>query len=131
MPPDSVKWATVRFCTGVVYILLFQALSFFVHDDLIISDEFAEMNFLKRMFLLGVWGRFTLYKYISCWLLTEGACILFGISYNGEEDGVPKWNGVENIKLSVFENSTEFNHYILSFNVNTNQWVCYLIAIFL
>lgn len=123
LPPDSVKWATVRFCTGVVYILLFQALSFFVHDDLIISDEFAEMNFLKRMFLLGVWGRFTLYKYISCWLLTEGACILFGISYNGEEDGVPKWNGVENIKLSVFENSTEFNHYILSFNVNTNQWV--------
>lgn len=44
------------------------------------------------------------------------------MGYN-EEEGVVKWNGVENIKLFIFENTTEFNHYIKSFNVNTNYWV--------
>ncbi|XP_066149249.1 lysophospholipid acyltransferase 5 [Euwallacea fornicatus] len=123
LPPDSAKWAAVRFCMGVFYVGLFQILSLFVYDDLIISEEFASMSFIKRMLMLGVWGRYIMYKYISCWLLAEGACVLFGISYSGEDGGVKKWDGVENIKLSVFENSTEFNHYIMSFNVNTNQWV--------
>lgn len=34
-----------------------------------------------------------------------------------------QWNGCENVKLYVFENTTEFNHYIQSFNINTNRWV--------
>ncbi|KAL1502071.1 hypothetical protein ABEB36_007271 [Hypothenemus hampei] len=123
LPPDSTQYALIRFGMGLFYIIVFQILSLFVHEDLIISNEYAEMNFIKRMFLLGVWGRFILYKYISCWLLTEGACILFGLSYNGEENGFKKWNGVSNIKLSIFENSSQFNHYIMSFNANTNHWV--------
>lgn len=49
------------------------------------------------------------------------------MGYNGEENGVVQWNGVENIKLRIFENTTEFNHYILSFNVNTNQWVAHYV----
>lgn len=49
------------------------------------------------------------------------------MGYNGEEQGVVKWNGVENIKLLIFENTTEFNHYIQSFNVNTNYWVSHYI----
>lgn len=51
--------------------------------------------------------------------------ILFlGLTYNGEnEHGEAQWNGLENIGISIFENTTEFNHYIQSFNVNTNHWV--------
>lgn len=46
------------------------------------------------------------------------------MSQNGEkEDGTVKWDGVENIKLAVFENTLEFNDYIVAFNVNTNHWV--------
>ncbi|KAK4878022.1 hypothetical protein RN001_010528 [Aquatica leii] len=123
-PPNSVEAAVKRLALGVMFLMLFLILGRFVSDEYIISDEFNNINFLKKGFLLGVWGRFTLYKYISCWLLTEGACILFGITYNGEnEQGVKEWNGVENVKVSLLENATEFNHYILSFNINTNTWV--------
>jgi lysophospholipid acyltransferase 5 len=46
-----------------------------------------------------------------------------GLAHNGkDENGVVLWTGVENVKLSTFENTTEFTHYILSFNINTNQW---------
>ncbi|XP_072376200.1 lysophospholipid acyltransferase 5 isoform X2 [Diabrotica undecimpunctata] len=127
-PPDSVLPAIKRGATGVAYLIIFQTLGSFVSDDYLLSDEFAQTCFFKRMFLLGLWGRYTLYKYISCWVLTEGACILFGIAYNGkDEKGHLKWDGVENIKLNIFENTTEFNHYIKSFNVNTNNWIAHYI----
>lgn len=38
-----------------------------------------------------------------------------------------KWDALENVKIGVLENATEFNHYILSFNVNTNQWSAHYI----
>ncbi|XP_028131900.1 lysophospholipid acyltransferase 5 [Diabrotica virgifera virgifera] len=127
-PPDSVVAAIKRGATGVAYLTIFQTIGSFVSDDYMLSDEFAQTCFFKRMLLLGLWGRYTLYKYISCWLLTEGACILFGIAQNGkDEKGHVKWDGVENIKLYIFENTTEFNHYIKSFNVNTNNWIAHYI----
>lgn len=115
-----------------------------MNDDYLLSDNYASQGFFRKCILLGLWGRFTLYKYITCWLLTEGACILFGeyikrlkvlrkyilfvtptgLTHNGEdENGVVQWNGCENVKLSLIENTTEFNHYIQSFNINTNHWV--------
>ncbi|XP_023018791.2 lysophosphatidylcholine acyltransferase 3 protein nessy [Leptinotarsa decemlineata] len=122
-PPDSIDAAIRRFALGVLYLVIFQVLGIFVSDDLFISDEFGNLSFARRILLLGIWGRYTLYKYISCWLLTEGACILFGLTHNGEdENGEVQWNGLENIKISIFENTTEFGHFIQSFNVNTNQW---------
>ncbi|CAH0549779.1 unnamed protein product [Brassicogethes aeneus] len=123
--PDSTNAAVKRFCIGAFYLSIFHVLGYFVSDEYLLSEEFASLGFFRRMLVMGVWGRFTLYKYISCWLLTEGACMLFGMSHNGTDEttGEIKWNGVENIKLAVFENTTEFNHYIQSFNVNTNHWV--------
>ena len=56
---------------------------------------------------------------VSC----KGTVSVPGLAYNGKgEDGTPIWNGVENVKLSTFENTTEFTHYIQSFNINTNHW---------
>jgi lysophospholipid acyltransferase 5 len=121
--PDSVKAAVTRFGLGLLYLGIFQVLGLVVSDEYIYSEEFGQLGFFRKMVLMGIWGRFTLYKYISCWLLTEGACILFGLAHNGkDENGVVLWTGVENVKLSTFENTTEFTHYILSFNINTNQW---------
>ncbi|RZB54390.1 lysophospholipid acyltransferase 5 [Asbolus verrucosus] len=123
-PPPSEKAAALRFGLGVFYLSIFQLLGLLVSDPFMYSNEFADLGFFSKILLLGIWGRYTLYKYISCWLLTEGACILFGLTYNGtDEHGAPLWNGVENVKLSIFENTTEFTHYIQSFNTNTNSWI--------
>lgn len=142
VPPSScVQPAVKRFLQGVLYLLIFQAIGFFVTNEYIMSDEFQSLGFVTRCILLGVWGRYSLYKYISCWLLTEGACILFGkcifmfrsgfdalstlgLSYNGlDENRVVQWDGLANVDLWRLETATEFNHYIQSFNINTNHWV--------
>lgn len=103
---------------------MFQIGSSFFTEAQLLSEDFEEYYFIQRMLYLAFWGRFQLYKYISCWLITEGALIMFGFSHNGkDEHNVTKWNGCENVKLMLFENTKEFNHYIQSFNINTNNWV--------
>lgn len=50
-------------------------------------------------------------------------CITFGLTHNGKDSkGRIKWDGCANVKLRTFETTTLFNHYILSFNINTNHW---------
>ncbi|XP_065170284.1 lysophospholipid acyltransferase 5 [Atheta coriaria] len=123
-PPNSIAAGTRRLFLGIGYVALFHVVNIYVNDDYLLSDDYASAPFWKRALLLGVWGRIVLYKYISCWLLTEGACIMFGLTYNGKDaQGNAKWDGVSNVDLAKFENSTEFNHYIQSFNTNTNNWV--------
>lgn len=47
-----------------------------------------------------------------------------GLTYAGTDDnGKADWTGCSNIKLLVFENTKRFQHYIDSFNVQTNNWV--------
>lgn len=56
-----------------------QVASNFISDDFITSENFYERTFILRVLLLGLWAKISLYKYISCWLLTEGVCITSGM----------------------------------------------------
>ena len=68
----------------------------------------------------GVWGRIVLYKYIACWLLVESSAILFGLAFSPEDDQFQK---CQNVILTQFENTLNFNHFIKSFNICTNHWL--------
>lgn len=63
---------------GLLYLLIFQVGGIYITDDLILSKEFTEFCWFKQYTLLGLWGRFALYKYIACWLLAEGSLIVMG-----------------------------------------------------
>lgn len=114
-----------RAAVGVIYLAVNLVGSGYLPDKYIYSDEFwSDNNVLTRIFLLGIWARVTLYKYISIWLLTESVCICFGLTFNRvNEDGKADWTGCSNIKLLVFENTRRFQHYIDSFNIQTNHWI--------
>lgn len=60
-------------------------------------------------------------------MIVSASCIRFGLSYNGMVKTKslllePKWDGCSNIKLMRFECATKFQHYIDSFNCNTNYF---------
>ncbi|XP_045531392.1 lysophospholipid acyltransferase 5 [Pieris brassicae] len=118
------KHAVQRLVQGLAYLIAFQVGVSIFNIKYMMSDDFWETSIFYRHFYCGLWAHFALYKYISCWLLTEASCIRFGLSYNGNEvtkDGmVAKWDGCNNIKLMLFEGATKFQHYIDSFNCNTN-----------
>lgn len=122
--PNSVRPALIRSALGFSYLGVYQLVNIIYSDEFMVSDEFSNASFLKRSFILGVWGRSAFYKYISVWLIGEGAIILSGLSYNGEDSSNNSlWDGCANVYLSVFEGATKFTNYVDSFNVNTNHWV--------
>lgn len=148
----STKTGLIRLFTGLTYLTVRQIGSMMLPDVYFLTDAFANKSFLMRAIYLGLWGKFTLYKYISCWLITEGALIclgninkllrncfnfsinviylinynkyLVGFSYNGQtDDNKPNWFGCSNVKLWLLETGITMQDYVHSFNVNTNLWV--------
>ncbi|RVE43584.1 hypothetical protein evm_011768 [Chilo suppressalis] len=122
------KVAMKRFLQGLAYLAAFQIGVSVFNMKFMLSEEFREVNIFYRHIYCGLWAHFALYKYISCWLLTEASCIRFGLSFNGfeknKDDGKleSRWDGCSNIKLMRFEFATKFQHYIDSFNCNTNHF---------
>lgn len=122
--------ALSRYCLGIVYLAVYQLGSAFVSNSYLLSDAFNEQPYWWKLVLMGVWGKLTFYKYIAIWLLSEGIATRYGLTFNGykeeEQEGGKKvecWSACENIKVRLFEMATEFDHYVQSFNVNTNRWV--------
>lgn len=121
--PDCIIPGVQRFSLGIIYVTVYQIGSQYFPEKYLLSTDFDSLNFVQRCFVIGIWGRINLYKYISCWLMTEGVCTAFGLTYNGKDSkGRIKWDGCANVKLRRFENATEYEHYIQSFNINTNHW---------
>ncbi|XP_050446775.1 lysophospholipid acyltransferase 5 [Cataglyphis hispanica] len=121
--PDCISAGLSRAFVGFIYVAIFQIGTLYVSDQYLFDPSFQKLNLIKKCLLIGLWGRINLYKYVSVWLITEGVCITFGLTYNGKDsEGRVKWDGCANVKLRTFETSTQFNHYILSFNINTNHW---------
>ncbi|KAJ3223117.1 lysophospholipid acyltransferase [Clydaea vesicula] len=63
-------------------------------------------------------------KFYIAWKLSEGACNLSGIGYNGiDENGTPVWNRGQNIKIRGFEFPTNAKMITDSWNINTSKWL--------
>ncbi|XP_068699220.1 lysophospholipid acyltransferase 5-like [Montipora foliosa] len=113
-----------RMFLGIMYLALFAVLEPYVSIQTILSEEFKRHSFLAKAWYIIFFSKIALMKYLAVWCLSEGSCIISGIGYNGKTaDGKVRWDGVRNVKLSVYETAYNFQHMIDSFNINTNKWV--------
>ena len=61
-------------------------------------------------------------------VLQEGSCIISGLSYNGRtEDGKVMWDGLRNIKVSVYETMYTFQVSRGTFIGSFGAWASFLI----
>ncbi|XP_042528406.1 lysophospholipid acyltransferase 5 [Dipodomys spectabilis] len=122
--PNSTIPALKRLSLGLVYLVVYTLLSPYITHDYLLTDDYESRPLWFRCVYLLVWGKFVLYKYVTCWLVTEGVCILTGLGFNGfGEDGRAKWDACANMKVWMFETNPRFTGTIASFNINTNAWV--------
>ncbi|XP_068148421.1 lysophospholipid acyltransferase 5 [Drosophila tropicalis] len=116
-----------RLAAGVLYLIVSQVGLYYLPDSYFLSPEFTQLSLIRRMYYLGFWAKFSLYKYISCWLFTEGALICIGFTFKKASETGPEgnadWSGCSNVKLVHLETGNTMEHYVQTFNVNTNQWV--------
>ncbi|CAI4211430.1 unnamed protein product [Parascedosporium putredinis] len=64
-------------------------------------------------------------KYYGVWTLTEGACILTGLGYNGVDPstGRVSWDRLSNIDPWGVELAQNARGYLASWNINTSNWL--------
>lgn len=115
--PESLVAGFQRGALGLLFVGVYLVSSKFLSDSYLVSDQFDALPFYQKCIYMGLWGKFTLYKYNSCWLIAEGILIISGLSY---ENG--SWGGCCNINVFDYEVSYKFDHLIKAFNINTNKW---------
>ncbi|EPY89787.1 lysophospholipid acyltransferase 5 isoform 1 [Camelus ferus] len=122
--PNSTIPALKRLGLGLVYLVGYTLLSPHITEDYFLTDDYENHDFWFRCMYMLIWGKFVLYKYVTCWLVTEGVCILTGLGFNDfDENRKAKWDACANMKVWLFETNPRFTGTIASFNINTNAWV--------
>ncbi|XP_053552756.1 lysophospholipid acyltransferase 5 [Bombina bombina] len=122
--PNSIVPAMKRLCLGLCTMVIYTVLQPYLPDNYFLTEEYLSQPFWYRCVYITIWGKVMLYKYVTCWLVTEGVCILSGLGYNGkDEKGHVRWDACANMKVWQFETTPLFTGTIASFNTNTNDWV--------
>lgn len=120
--PNSVIPAMKRFALGFLCLTIYAIFSPYYPDSYYLTDEYEAQPFWYRCVFILLWAKVILYKYVSCWVIAEGVCILTGLGYNGVVDGKAQWDACANMKVWLFETTPLFGGTISSFNINTNAW---------
>lgn len=123
--PRSGGAAAWKAAMGLFWIGLFMALSGPYHTGVLISDSYMEHNFLHRVWIMHMVNFVARLKYYGVWTLTEGACILTGLGYNGVDPvtGKISWNRLQNIDPWMVETAQNPRAYLAGWNMNTNNWL--------
>ncbi|KAH4597666.1 hypothetical protein HBH82_219120 [Parastagonospora nodorum] len=123
--PRSGIPAAIKGACGTLWILAFLKLSAYYPPSFYLGDDYMKYSFLRRVWQLYMLGLTTRMKYYGVWSLSEGACVLCGIGYNGLDPATnrAKWDRLTNIKPWEIETAQNARAYLGFWNINTNHWL--------
>ncbi|ANB14943.1 Ale1p [Sugiyamaella lignohabitans] len=128
--PRSGRVATKKLVQGILWIVLWTQITNYISLEYAQSDKFTvELPFIVRAFYLYALGITYRLKYYGAWTISEGACILSGLGFNGKytnpKTGKTKylWNRVQNIDPWAFETGQNTHILLAAWNMNTNKWL--------
>jgi lysophospholipid acyltransferase len=123
--PRSGTPAAWKLVGGLVWIVLFLKLSALYYPSVLLENEFPTYGFAHKLWVLHMVGFTARAKYYGVWTLTEGACILTGLGYNGVDPvtGKVSWDRLRNISPGGVEFAQNCRGYLESWNINTNSWL--------
>ena len=123
--PRSGTPAAIKAATGVGWILLYIKFSSWYNNALVLGDDFLRYSFFHRVWILEMLGFTTRLKFYGVWTLTEGACILSGLGYQGVDPktGRVSWNRLQNVDAFGVETAQNSRAYLENWNMNTNKWL--------
>nr|XP_046914001.1 lysophospholipid acyltransferase 5-like [Dermatophagoides farinae] len=114
------KPSILRFFSGIIYLSIFQIGNLYWPTRFLLTDDFKSMGLLAKLSCIAVLNKITLCKYISGWLISEGACIMYGIARNPLN--THQHDRCSNVSIFHFETTATFRGIIESFNITTNQF---------
>lgn len=123
--PRSATPALWKLAQGLGFLLLFLALSGSYNPDFLVGDSYMDRGIVMRVWFMYVTSLVARMKYYGVWSMTEGACILSGIGYNGVDPVTGKiaWDRATNIIPWGVESAQNTRAYLGNWNIKTNMWL--------
>lgn len=123
--PRSGTPAAIKGVYGTLWLVAFLKFSAWYYPAFFLGGEYMKYGFFRRIWQLYMLGLTARMKYYAVWSLSEGACILSGIGYNGLDPATnrPKWDRLTNIKPMEIEMAQNARAYLGFWNINTNHWL--------
>ncbi|KAL2168641.1 hypothetical protein VTG60DRAFT_6985 [Thermothelomyces hinnuleus] len=123
--PRSGTPAMLKLVTGLAWIFAFLKLSAYFDPRVLVQDKFLSYSLLYRVLILHMVGFTARTKYYGVWTMSEGACILAGLGYNGVNplNGKVSWDRLKNIDPWGVEFAQNTRGYLEAWNINTNKWL--------
>ncbi|CAO3634735.1 unnamed protein product [Cunninghamella echinulata] len=118
-------WNPVKIVLLKVSIMIMGLI--FIHPTFnfpaILSDQYNNYPFYKRFLFLQLTATLTRFRFYTVWLLTEGACMVTGLGFNGfDKEDQPKWDRVVVANVNV-EWAPNFKILIERWNSAANRWL--------
>jgi lysophospholipid acyltransferase len=123
--PRSATPALLTLSKGLLYIAIYLILSTMFPWSFTLQDGYMEYSFPRRVFFMHMMNVTARTKYYGTWAITEGACILAGLGYNGIEPSTGRvlWNRLQNVDAWGVELAQNARAYLDNWNMNTNKWL--------
>lgn len=123
--PRSGTPAAWKAAAGLLWIVLFLKFSGYYYPEFFTGSRYMEYSFPRRVWQLHMLGVTSRLKYYGVWSLTEGACILSGLGYNGVDPvtGKVSWDRLLNVDPWGVESAQNTRAYLGEWNINTNNWL--------
>ena len=123
--PQSHTPATWKCVYGLIWIGMYLNFSVWFNSATVLSDDYMKYGLLRRIWILQMLGFTTRQKFYGVWYLTEGACILSGMGYNGidPKTGKARWDRLENVSPWGVEAAQNSRAFLENWNKNTNNWL--------
>ncbi|KAJ2509320.1 Lysophospholipid acyltransferase [Coemansia sp. RSA 2052] len=89
------------------------------------TSEFRHKGTVAKAIYLCTTGVVVRAAYYTAWKMSEGACILAGLGFDGfdELDGSVRWIDISNVHISSVELGTSIRELIDGWNIGTNTWL--------
>lgn len=123
--PRSATPAMKKLAIGLLWIFIHVQLSAHFYPEVLTEPTYKQHGFLQRVLTLHMVPLTARTKYYGVWTLTEGACILAGLGYNGVDPstGQVSWDRLVNIHPLGLELAQNTRAYLENWNINTNHWL--------
>ncbi|ODO09822.1 hypothetical protein I350_02040 [Cryptococcus amylolentus CBS 6273] len=125
IPYGRKRVAYLHLVIGLSFLGLYATYGGKFSYEQILGKEFLGYKLIQKLGFVQLCGLFARTKYYAVWSLSEGACVLTGLGFNGYDPktGRTLWNRVRNINIKGIETAESWKVLFDSWNCRTNVWL--------
>eukprot|EP01117_Protostelium_nocturnum_P011104 TRINITY_DN4032_c0_g1_i1.p1 TRINITY_DN4032_c0_g1~~TRINITY_DN4032_c0_g1_i1.p1 ORF type:complete len:466 (-),score=113.71 TRINITY_DN4032_c0_g1_i1:43-1440(-) len=121
--PPSGKPALKALISGLAFLPLV-ILSGYFPVTMFTTEAYAHAPIWEKTLRMFIHPALVRMKYYFGWYLSEGACNLIGIGYNGlDKNGKPKWDRCKNVQVLKVEWAPNMRSVTTYWNLRTGDWL--------